>query len=166
MKYLYEMETELKLSYLDKTTFMNHMKNFAKKDLGIESDATPFILELGMSPYSYGSTVSYRLADDTELLGHVKINESQELYQMINTILHETKHVQQSIRQPFYYKLSHKIQLFLTKRNMYHNTIFYFLALQEIAARRYARKAMKKYHRELNALIEKAYNNELDSLFY
>jgi hypothetical protein len=53
----------------------------------------------------------------------------------------------------------------LEKRDLY-DGVFYTLALHEISARRYARKMMKKYNKELNALIEKAYNNELDQLLY
>ena len=165
MKYLYELKTELNMSYLDKYTFMNHVKNFAKKNLGISSDRTPFTLELTMPPMIKGSTVSHRLKDGSEIMGHVAINESQELYEMINTILHETKHIQQHIRKPLYYRFSHKLQQYLTKKQMY-GGIFYVLALHEITARRYARKTMKKYNKELNALIEKAYNNELEELFY
>ena len=84
---------------------------------------------------------------------------------MINTILHETKHVQQHINQPLYFRFAHKIKTFLEKRGLY-DGIFYTLALHEISARRCARKTMKKYNKELNALIEKAYNNELDALLY
>lgn len=163
MKYLYEKSTESKMSYLDKHTFMNHVMHFAKKDLNLESDSTPFMLELNM--ISYGSTVSYLLSDNTELLGYVKISSSQQLYEMINTILHETKHIQQIIDNPLYYRISHKIKLFLTKRHLY-GGLFYFFSPHEISARRYARKAMKKYYKELNALIEKAYNNELGELLY
>lgn len=163
MKYLYEMSTELKMSYLDKHTFMNHIMHFAKKDLNIESDSTPFMLELDMR--SYGSTVSYLLADGSEMLGYVKINSSQQLYEMINTILHETKHIQQITNNPLYYRISNKIKSFLTKKHLY-GGLFYFFSLHEISARRYARKAMKKYNKELNTLIEKAYNNELDELLY
>ena len=163
MKYLYEMSTESKMSYLDKHTFMNHVKNFAKKDLNIESNSTPFLLELDM--ISYGSTVSYLLSDNTELLSYVRINSSQQLYEMINTILHETKHIQQIINKPLYYRIAHKIKTFLTKRHLY-GGLFYFFSLHEIDARRYARKTMKKYYKELNALIEKAYNNELGELLY
>lgn len=163
MKYLYEMSTELKMSYLDKHTFMNHIMHFAKKDLNIESDSTPFMLELDMR--SYGSTVSYLLADGSEMLGYVKINSSQQLYEMINTILHETKHIQQITNNPLYYRISNKIKSFLTKKHLY-GGLFYFFSLHEISARRYAKKAMKKYNKELNALIEKAYNNELDELLY
>ena len=43
MKYLYEMNTELNMTYLDKLTFMNHVKNFAKENLGLASDNTPYI---------------------------------------------------------------------------------------------------------------------------
>ena len=163
MKYLYEMSTESKMSYLDKHTFMNHIMHFAKKDLNIESDSTPFMLESDM--YSYGSTISYLLSDNSEMLGYVKINSSQQLYEMINTILHETKHIQQIINKPLYYRIAHKIKLYLTKRHLY-GGLFYFFSLHEIDARRYARKTMKKYYKELNALIEKAYNNELDELLY
>lgn len=163
MKYLYEMSTESKMSYLDKHTFMNHMMHFAKKDLNIEFDSTPFMLESDMR--SYGSTVSYFLEDNSEMLGYVKINSSQQLYEMINTILHETKHIQQITNNPLYYRISNKIKSFLTKRHLY-SGLFYFFSLHEISARRYARKAMKKYNKELNALIEKAYNNKLDELLY
>lgn len=162
-KYLYESYSESRLSYIDKITFMNYVKDFAKKDLGIESDTTPYILETDMR--AYGSTVSYRMANGSDMLGYVKINESQELYEMINTILHETKHVQQSINKPLYYRLSNKIQQFLTKRQMY-DGLFYFFSLHEISARRYAKKAMKKYHLYLNNLIELAYDGYLGELLH
>ena len=162
-RYLYETQTELSLTYIDKLTFMNHVKNFAKENLGISSNNTPYLLECGLDVY--GKAVSYTFDDGTQMMGYVSINESQELYEMINTILHETKHIQQHIRKPLYYRFSHKLQQYLTKKQMY-GGIFYVLALHEITARRYARKTMKKYNKELNALIEKAYNNELEELFY
>ena len=58
-----------------------------------------------------------------------------------------------------------KVQNILKKHNLW-NGLTYALAFHEIDARRYARKTMKKYNKELNALIEKAYNNELDQLLY
>ena len=161
MKYLYEMKTELNMTYIDKITFMNHVKNFAKKHLGISSDNTPYLLEYGLD--AYGKAVSYTFDDGSELMGHISISESQELYEMINTILHETKHLEQHIKQPLFYKVSFKIQKILKKHNLW-NGLTYTLAFHEIDARRYARKMMKKYNKELNALIEKAYNNELDEL--
>lgn len=164
MKYLYETSTELKLSYLDKITFMNHVKSFAKDNLGISSNNTPYMLE------------SYKLTDDTNgactfldnednstSLLYVNIREELPLYQMIRTILHETKHVEQHIKQPLYFRFANKVRKFLDKFDAY-DGIFYTLALHEISARRYARKMMKRYNKELNALIEKAYNNELDEL--
>jgi hypothetical protein len=163
MKYLYEMKTELNMTYIDKITFMNHVKNFAKKHLGISSDNTPYLLEYGLS--SYGKAVSYTLDDGSELMGYISIDESQELYEMINTILHETKHLEQHIKQPLFYRVSFKVQKILKKLNLW-NGLAYTLAFHEIDARRYARKTMKKYNKELNALIEKAYNNELDQLLY
>lgn len=163
MKYLYEMTTELNMTYLDKVTFMNHVKNFAKENLGLASDNTPYMLNLGMA--SYGKTVSYIMADGSEMMGFISINESQELYEMINTILHETRHLEQHIKQPLFCRVSFKIQKILKKLNLW-NGLTYALAFHEIDARRYARRTMKKYNKELNALIEKAYNNELDSLLY
>ena len=163
MKYLYEMNTELNMTYLDKLTFMNHVKNFAKKDLGLTSDNTPYMLNLGMA--SLGKTVSYIMADGSEMMGFISINESQELYEMINTILHETRHLEQHIKQPLFCRVSFKIQKILKKLNLW-NGLTYALSFHEIDARRYARKTMKKYNKELNALIEKAYNNELDALLY
>ena len=163
MKYLYEMKTELNMTYIDKITFMNHVKNFAKKHLGISSDNTPFLLEYGLSVY--GKAVSYTLDDGSELMGYISINESQELYEMINTILHETKHLEQHIKQSLFYRVSFKAQNILKKLNLW-NGLTYALSFHEIDARRYARKTMKKYHKELNALIEKAYNNELSELLY
>lgn len=163
MKYLYEMNTELNMTYLDKLTFMNHVKNFAKENLGLTSDNTPYMLNLGMA--SLGKTVSYIMADGSEMLGFISINESQELYEMINTILHETRHLEQHIKQPLFCRVSFKIQRILNKLNLW-NGLTYALSFHEIDARRYARKTMKKYNKELNALIEKAYNNELDQLLY
>lgn len=164
MKYLYEMKTELKMTYLDKITFMNHVKNFAKKHLGIYySDNTPYLLECGLSVY--GKAVSYTLDDGSELMGYISINESQELYEMINTILHETKHLEQHIKQPLFYRVSFKIQKILKKHNLW-NGLTYALAFHEIDARFYAWRTMRKFNKELNALIEKAYNNELDELLY
>ena len=163
MKYLYEMKTELNMTYIDKITFMNHVKNFAKENLGISSNNTPYLLEYGLS--AYGKAVSYTLSDGSELMGYISINESQELYEMINTILHETKHLEQHIKQPLFYRVSFKVQKILKKLHLW-NGLTYALAFHEIDARRYARKTMKKYNKELNALIEKAYNNELDDLLY
>ena len=163
MKYLYEMNTELNMTYLDKLTFMNHVKNFAKENLGLTSDNTPYMLNLGMA--SLGKTVSYIMADGSEMMGFISINESQELYEMINTILHETRHLEQHIKQPLFCRVSFKIQKILKKLNLW-NGLTYALSFHEIDARRYARKTMKKYNKELNALIEKAYNNELDALLY
>ncbi len=157
------MSTELNMSYLDKLTFMNHVKNFAKKDLGISSNNTPFLLEFGLNVY--GKAVSYNFSDGTQLMGYISINESQELYEMINTILHETKHLEQHIKQPLYYRISNKAQRILKKLHLW-NGLTYALALHEIDARLYARRTMKKFNKELNALIEKAYNNELDELLY
>ena len=163
MKYLYEMNTELNMTYLDKLTFMNHVKNFAKENLGLASDNTPYMLNLGMA--SYGKTVSYIMTDGSEMIGFISINESQELYEMINTILHETRHLEQHIKQPLFCRVSFKIQKTLNKLNLW-NGLTYALSFHEIDARRYAKKTMKKYNKELNALIEKAYNNELDQLLY
>lgn len=163
MKYLYEMTTELNMTYLDKLTFMNHVKNFAKENLGLTSDNTPYMLNLGMA--AYGKTVSYIMADGSEMLGFISINESQELYEMINTILHETRHLEQYIKRPLFCRISFKVQRILNKLRLW-NGLAYALSFHEIDARRYARKTMKKYHKELNALIEKAYNNELDQLLY
>lgn len=158
------MKTELKMTYLDKITFMNHVKNFAKKHLGIYySDNTPYLLECGLSVY--GKAVSYTLDDGSELMGYISINESQELYEMINTILHETKHLEQHIKQPLFYRVSFKIQKILKKHNLW-NGLTYALAFHEIDARFYAWRTMRKFNKELNALIEKAYNNELDELLY
>ena len=163
MKYLYEMSTELKMSYLDKLTFMNHVKNFAKRDLGISSNNTPYLLECDLNVY--GKAVSYILNDGSQMMGYVSINESQQLYEMINTILHETKHLEQHIRQPLFYRISNKAQRILKKFHLW-NGLTYALALHEIDARLYARRTMKKFNKELNALIEKAYDNELDELLY
>ncbi len=162
-RYLYETQTELSLTYIDKLTFMNHVKNFAKENLGISSNNTPYLLECGLDVY--GKAVSYTFDDGTQMMGYVSINESQELYEMINTILHETKHLEQHISQTLLYRISNKAQMILKKLNLW-NGLTYLLAYHEIDARRYARRTMKKYHRELNALIEKAYNNELDELLY
>ena len=163
MKYLYEMTTELNMTYLDKVTFMNHVKNFAKENLGLTSDNTPYMLNLGMA--AYGVTVSYTMDDGSEMMGFISINESQELYEMINTILHETRHLEQHIKQPLFCRVSFKLQKILNKLNLW-NGLTYALSFHEIDARRYARRTMKKYNKELNALIEKAYNNELDQLLY
>jgi hypothetical protein len=166
MKYLYETSTELKMSYIDKITFMNHVKNFAKENLGISSNNTPYILESYKLDENTNGSCTYLDAgfNVTEIL-YVNIRQELPLYQMISTILHETKHVQQHIRKPLYFRFAHKIKRALEKRDLY-DGIFYTLALHEISARRYARKMMKKYNKELNALIEKAYNNELDQLLY
>lgn len=163
MKYLYEMRTELNMTYIDKITFMNHVKDFAKKHLNISSDNTPFLLEYGLNVY--GKAVSYTLDDGSELMGHISINESQELYEMINTILHETKHLEQHIKQPLFYRVSFKAQKILKKLNLW-NGLTYALAFHEIDARLYAWRTMRKFNKELNALIEKAYNNELSELLY
>ena len=163
MKYLYEMETELNMTYIDKITFMNHVKNFAKKHLDISSNNTPYLLEYGLS--AYGKAVSYTLSDGSELMGYISINESQELYEMINTILHETKHLEQHIKQPLFYRVSFKVQNILKKLHLW-NGLTYALAFHEIDARLYAWRTMRKFNKELNALIEKAYNNELDELLY
>ena len=163
MKYLYEMNTELNMTYLDKLTFMNHVKNFAKENLGLASDNTPYMLNLGMA--SLGKAVSCLMADGSEMMCFIAINEEQELYEMINTVLHETKHLEQQIKQPLLCRVSFKLQRILNKLNLW-NRLTYNLSFHEIDARRYARKTMKKYNKELNALIEKAYNNELDQLFY
>ena len=157
------MKTELNMTYIDKITFMNHVKNFAKKHLNISSNNTPFILEYDLSVY--GKAVSYTLSDGSELMGYISINESQELYEMINTILHETKHLEQHIRQPLFYKISFKAQNILKKLNLW-NGLTYALAFHEIDARLYAWRTMRKFNKELNALIEKAYNNELNELLY
>lgn len=163
MKYLYEMKTELNMTYIDKITFMNHVKNFAKENLGISSNNTPYLLEYGLS--AYGKAVSYTLSDGSELMGYISINESQELYEMINTILHETKHLEQHIKQPLFYRVSFKVQKILKKFHLW-NGLTYALAFHEIDARLYAWRTMRKYNKELNALIEKAYDNELDELLY
>lgn len=163
MKYLYEMTTELNMTYLDKVTFMNHVKNFAKENLGLTSDNTPYMLNLGMA--SLGKAVSYTMDDGSEMMGFISINEEQELYEMINTILHETKHLEQCIKQSLFYRVSFKAQNILKKHNLW-NRLTYNLAFHEIDARFYAWRTMRKFNKELNALIEKAYNNELDQLFY
>lgn len=163
MKYLYEMTTELNMTYLDKVTFMNHVKNFAKENLGLTSDNTPYMLNLGMA--SLGKAVSYTMDDGSEMMGFISINEEQELYEMINTILHETKHLEQFIKQSLFYRVSFKAQNILKKHNLW-NRLTYNLAFHEIDARFYAWRTMRKFNKELNALIEKAYNNELDQLFY
>lgn len=163
MKYLYEMNTELNMTYLDKVTFMNHVKNFAKENLGLTSDNTPYMLNLGMA--SLGKAVSYTMDDGSEMMGFISINEEQELYEMINTILHETKHLEQIIKQSLFYRVSFKAQNILKKHNLW-NRLTYNLAFHEIDARFYAWRTMRKFNKELNALIEKAYNNELDQLFY
>ena len=163
MKYLYEMTTELNMTYLDKVTFMNHVKNFAKENLGLTSDNTPYMLNLGMA--AYGVTVSYTMDDGSEMMGFISINESQELYEMINTILHETKHLEQHIKQSLFYRVSFKAQNILKKLNLW-NRLTYTLAFHEIDARFYAWRTMRKFNKELNSLIEKAYNNELDQLLY
>ena len=163
MKYLYEMTTELNMTYLDKVTFMNHVKNFAKENLGLTSDNTPYMLNLGMA--SLGKAVSYTMDDGSEMMGFISINEEQELYEMINTILHETKHLEQCIKQSLFYRVSFKAHNILKKHNLW-NRLTYNLAFHEIDARFYAWRTMRKFNKELNALIEKAYNNELDQLFY
>ena len=163
MKYLYEMTTELNMTYLDKVTFMNHVKNFAKENLGLTSDNTPYMLNLGMA--SLGKAVSYTMDDGSEMMGFISINEEQELYEMINTILHETKHLEQCIKQSLFYRVSFKAQNILKKHNLW-NRLTYNLAFHEIDARFYAWRTMRKFNKELNALIEKAYNNELDQLLY
>ena len=163
MKYLYEMTTELNMTYLDKVTFMNHVKNFAKENLGLTSDNTPYMLNLGMA--SLGKAVSYTMDDGSEMMGFISINEEQELYEMINTILHETRHLEHHIKQPLFCRVSFKIQKILNKLNLW-NRLTYNLAFHEIDSRFYAWRTMRKFNKELNALIEKAYNNELDQLFY
>lgn len=163
MKYLYEMTTELNMTYIDKITFMNHVKNFAKKHLNISYDSTPYLLEYGLN--ACGKTVSYSFSDGSELMSYITISESQELYEMINTILHETKHLEQFIKNSLFFRVSFKAQNILKKHNLW-NRLTYNLAFHEIDARFYAWRTMRKFNKELNALIEKAYNNELDQLLY
>ena len=133
------------LSYIDKLTLMNHIKNLAKKDLQIEADNTPYMLDF--------------------LLMYVKIKESLEMHKFIDTILHETKHVEQFINQPLYYRIARKIKRFLEKHNLYRGYA-YLLAMHEIAARRYARKTMRKYRAEITDMINRCCEGTLDELLY
>jgi hypothetical protein len=163
-KYTKNFERELSLSYIDKVTFMNHIRNFAKKDLKIESDTTPYLLDMLMDNLTNGMcTRLVNKETKEEELHCVRINENLILRTMIRTVLHETKHVEQFYNQPLYYRIATKTKDFLEKHNLYRG-IFYTFALHEIAARRYARKTMRKYYKELNTLIEKAYRNELESI--
>jgi hypothetical protein len=162
--FLNDLERELSLTYIDKLTFMNHIKNFARKDLKIESDTTPYILDSLLDYWTNGCCT--RLINEVtkeESLHCVRIKDSLELRDMIRTILHETKHVEQFINQPLYYRIATKAKNFLEKHNLY-NDIFYLLAFHEIAARRYARKTMKKYYKQLNKIIKDAYENKLEEI--
>ena len=153
------------LSYIDKLTLMNHIKNLAKKDLQIEADNTPYMLDFLMDFWTYGETTHTKLEDDTEILMYVKIKESLEMHKFIDTILHETKHVEQFINQPLYYRIARKIKRFLEKHNLYRGYA-YLLAMHEIAARRYARKTMRKYRAEITDMINRCCEGTLDELLY
>lgn len=153
------------LSYIDKLTLMNHIKNLAKKDLQIEADNTPYMLDFLMDFWTDGCTTDATLKDGSKVLMYVKIKESLEIHQFIDTILHETKHVEQFIHQPLYYRIARKIKRFLEKHNLY-NGYAYLLAMHEIAARRYARKTMRKYRAEITNMINRCCEGTLDELLY
>ena len=148
------------LSYIDKVTLMNTIKEIAIKDLHIEQKNVPFLLEIDLPPYLYGRTVQYVYTDGRMELSRIEINNDAPVNEMIDTIFQELKHVQQIEREPLYYKISNKFKQFLIKHNMYYG-VFYSTLFHEVSARHYAKKAMKKFKHELNNILSLADRCEL-----
>lgn len=153
------------LSYIDKMTLINTIKELALNDLHIKDKSVPFLLELDLPPYLYGKTVQYVYGDGRVELSHIEINNNAPINEIIDTIFHELKHVQQTEREPLYYRISNKFKNFLTKHNMYYG-IFYSTSFHEISARHYAKKAMKKFRHEINNILSLADRCELREKFY
>ena len=153
------------LSYIDKVTLMNTIKEIAIKDLQIEQKSVPFLLEIDLPSYLYGRTTQFVYMDGRMELSHIEINNDIPVHEMIDTIFHELKHVQQIERKPLYFRISNKFKAFLIKHNMYFG-IFYSTLFHEVSARHYAKKAMKKFKHELNNILSLADRCELKEKLY
>lgn len=153
------------LSYIDQITLMNTIKELAMNDLQLKNREIPFLLETNLPFRIYGKTVKYLYADGTTGIGYIAINYATSIHEMINTIFHELKHAQQIESKPLYYRISSKIQEKLIKLNIY-NGSFYFFSMHEISARRYARKAMKKYKDELEKILKLSDEKKLSENLY
>jgi hypothetical protein len=153
------------LSYIDKVTLINTIKEIALNDLHIEQKSVPFLLEIDLPQYLYGRTAQYEYSDGRIELSHIEINNDIPVNEMIDTIFHELKHVQQIERKPLYFRISNKFKRFLIKHNMYYG-IFYSTLFHEVSARHYAKKAMKKFRHELNNILSLADRCELKEKFF
>jgi hypothetical protein len=85
------LETMEKESYLDTTTLINTVKRVALKDLGLDNETTPFIIDSCLELPCYGRT-NHGLGG---LIGYVAINDKQDIMNMIKTIFHESRHIYQ-----------------------------------------------------------------------
>ena len=149
-------------SYLDVYSFVGHMRDLAFKCLKIK-DNVPFTIGLDMREGVYGSTIAAEDTPDKMNVRYVEINMDQTMDQMINTIFHETRHIYQYQTYKRYMLLRHRRTLKRTKPRTF---MQYWLQPIEIGARLYAFYAMKRYKRQINALVQSYKDNTLDMKLY
>ena len=146
-------------SYLDITTLINTVKHVAFKDLGLNNETTPFIIEHCLELPCYGRT-NHGLGG---LINYVGINDKQDIMNMIKTIFHESRHIYQ-IRKYRRYMDKYVIKRlagFGPKTYMQ-----YYWQPVEVGARVYAWFAMKKHKKQIRQIINQYVHNELPDQLY
>jgi hypothetical protein len=146
-------------SYLDITTLINTVKNVALKDLGLNNETTPFIIDHNLDLPYYGRT-NHGLGG---LISYVAINDKQDIMNMIKTIFHESRHIYQ-IRKYREYMDNYVIK---NLAGLGPKTYLqYYWQPVEVGARVYAWFAMKKHKKQIRQIIKQYVNNELQEQLY
>lgn len=146
-------------SYLDITTLINTVKNIALKDLGLDNETTPFIIDHSLDLPCYGRT-NHSLGG---LINYVAINDKQDIMNMIQTIFHESRHIYQIRKYREY--MDHCVIKSLAGLGPKTYLQYYWQPI-EIGARVYAWFAMKKHKRQIRHIIKQYVNNELQEQLY
>lgn len=146
-------------SYLDITTLINTVKNIALKDLGLDNETTPFIIDHSLDLPCYGRT-NHSLGG---LINYVAINDKQDIMNMIQTIFHESRHIYQIRKYREY--MDHCVIKALAGLGPKTYLQYYWQPI-EIGARVYAWFAMKKHKKQIRHIIKQYVNNELQEQLY
>lgn len=153
------LESMEKESYLDITTLINTVKNVALKDLGLDNETTPFIIDHSLDLPCYGRT-NHGLGG---LIGYVAINDKQDIMNMIKTIFHESRHIYQ-IRKYRKYMDRHVLKALAGLGPKTY--MEYYWQPIEVGARVYAWFAMKRHKKQIRHIINQYIHNELQEQLY
>jgi hypothetical protein len=136
--------------------FAYELHELACKDLNIDPDITISVYDEG--DMSLGSTCINR---ERKIAYEIIVSPNQTVEQFVNTVLHETRHVYQSIVTPE--TIFDRTYIKYDENAEDKEASFDAYASQdiEVDARTYANKAMKLYRRRINRMI-KRYNKQIN----